>query len=231
MSEIDLSSIECNNGFSDEESDNEYSQNENEYDNENDFSQNNNNYENENENENENDNDNDNDKYGYERRKKILILQFYMNEFPEKLKNYKKTNFEEMTDKELLQLREEFSFVIGAKSNVNMGIATVHQALTIAETVGDSYCGLKINGITNTLMNDTQFVDDIKCLCLDNLDLANVSPEKRIAFKVLSTGYILHNVNSQMESQKEKILETPQEKPDYEKLNKIQKISNKYSDL
>ena len=236
MSQIDLTSIQVDNdSFSDDED--EFIQEEtanDSFDNSNESLNNKNyneNYEDDdNEDEDNEDDEDNNSKYGYERRKKILILQFYLNEFPIKLKNYLKINLEELSDKELLLLREEMSFVIGAKSNVNMGIGVIHQGLTIFETIGTSYGGLKINGLTNTLMNDRAFIDDIKSLCLDNLDLVNVSPEKRIAFKVLSTGYILHNVNSQLEL-KEKQEQPPQEQPDYEKLNKLQKISNKYNDL
>ena len=231
MSQIDLTSIQVDNdSFSDDED--EFIQEEtanDSFDNSNE-SLNNKNYNEDDDNEDEDYEDDNEDRYGYERRKKILILQFYLNEFPIKLKNYLKINLEELSDKELLLLREEMSFVIGAKSNVNMGIGVIHQGLTIFETIGTSYGGLKINGLTNTLMNDRAFIDDIKSLCLDNLDLVNVSPEKRIAFKVLSTGYILHNVNSQLEL-KEKQEQPPQEQPDYEKLNKLQKISNKYNDL
>ena len=234
MSQIDLTSIQVDNdSFSDDED--EFIQEEtanDSFDNSNESLNNKNyneNYEDD-DNEDEDYEDDNEDRYGYERRKKILILQFYLNEFPIKLKNYLKINLEELSDKELLLLREEMSFVIGAKSNVNMGIGVISQGLTIFETIGSSYGGLKINGLTNTLMNDQSFIDDIKSLCLDNLDIANISPEKRIAFKVLSTGYILHNVNSQLEKQKQQE-QPPQEQPDYQKLNKLQKINTKYNDL
>ena len=53
-----------------------------------------------------------------DRRRMILILQFYVLEFPEKLKAYKGTNFEKYKDEELQNLKNEFDFIIGAKCNV-----------------------------------------------------------------------------------------------------------------
>jgi len=51
-----------------------------------------------------------------DRRRLILILQFYVLEFPEKLKPYKGTNFEKFKDDELQNLKNEFDFIIGANN-------------------------------------------------------------------------------------------------------------------
>ena len=59
---------------------------------------------------------------GVDHRRKILVIQFYLNEFPDKLKAYKSFNLETLSDEELDSLRKEMDFVISQKSSVSMGV-------------------------------------------------------------------------------------------------------------
>jgi len=53
-----------------------------------------------------------------ERRRLILMLEFYVLEFPDKLSAFKKTDFNNLDEKQLKELKSEFDFIIGAKCNV-----------------------------------------------------------------------------------------------------------------
>ena len=54
-----------------------------------------------------------------ERRRKILILQFYLNEFAHKLTVYKDMNLEGLSGEELVKIKNEFDFIIGTTLNDN----------------------------------------------------------------------------------------------------------------
>ena len=46
---------------------------------------------------------------GIDHRRKILIIQYYLNEFPDKLKGYKNINLESLTDDELDDLKPQYN--------------------------------------------------------------------------------------------------------------------------
>jgi len=54
---------------------------------------------------------------------------------------------------------------------------------------------MKINGLTNAI-NDDDFQDDCKHLALKYMTLLKTEPEHRIAYKILTTALLLHQVNS-----------------------------------
>ena len=89
-----------------------------------------------------------------DRRRLILILQFYVLEFPEKLKPYKGTNFEKFKDDELQNLKNEFDFIIGAKCNVKSTQYAFIQGVQLLETLCVTCTPLKINGLSSAVIDD-----------------------------------------------------------------------------
>ena len=68
-----------------------------------------------------------------ERRRKILILQFYLNEFVHKLTVYKDMNFEGLSGEELDKIKNEFDFIIGTKNTVNISVKAFQQSIYTLE--------------------------------------------------------------------------------------------------
>jgi hypothetical protein len=130
-----------------------------------------------------------------ERRRLILMLEFYVLEFPDKLSAFKKTDFNNLDEKQLKELKSEFDFIIGAKCNVKSTQYLVLQGVYLIETVSKSFIGLNVNGLTNSV-NDNEFMDDVKHLALKYMSLVKTEPEHRIAYKILSNMLLLHQINS-----------------------------------
>jgi len=136
-----------------------------------------------------------NEEDSIERRRLILMLEFYVIEFPDKLSSFKKTDFSKLDDKKLKELKSEFDFIIGAKCNVKSTQYMVLQGVYLIETLSKSFIGLKVDGLTNSV-NDKEFMDDVKHLALKYMSLVKTEPEHRIAYKILSNMLLLHQVNS-----------------------------------
>jgi hypothetical protein len=155
----------------------------------------------------------------------ILILQFYVLEFPEKLKAYKGTNFEKYKDDELQNLKNEFDFIIGAKCNVKSTQYAFIQGVQLLETLCVTCTPLKIKGLSNVVV-DNDFQDDVKHMALKYMTLVKTEPEARIAYKILSSMLLLHQVNTvkQDGSVKEEVPKPLDE-------TKVNGINSKYSDL
>ena len=130
-----------------------------------------------------------------ERRRKILILQFYLNEFAHKLTVYKDIDFEGLSGEELDKIKNEFDFIIGTKNTVNISVKAFQQSIYTLEHICCLYTPLKIKGLSN-INNDPELIEDIKHLCLQNMALIKTKPEHRILFKVISTMTALHSYNT-----------------------------------
>jgi hypothetical protein len=130
-----------------------------------------------------------------DRRRSIMVLQFYMLEFPDKLDAFKGTKFEKLSDDELKKLKSEFDFIIGAKCNVKSTQYAFIQGIQLLETLCTNFTPMRINGLTNAI-NDDEFQDDCKHLALKYMTLLKTEPEHRIAYKILTTALLLHQVNS-----------------------------------
>ena len=67
--------------------------------------------------------------FGVQRRRKILTLQMYLNEFATELIQYKDINLETLTNDELEELRKEMDFVISARGNIGISVDIFFQSL------------------------------------------------------------------------------------------------------
>ena len=159
----------------------------------------------------------------YSRRKNILVLQMYINEFPSKLKAWKNSNFEKMSDEELVKLKGEFDFIVSSKCNLSLSQSYALQLIQLIEIMGPSV-GLKLDGLSNQL-NDEVFLDDIKCTTLKYMGttLIKTEPEYRVLIRLLTTVITLHQYNSRNPKRIDN--------NDGEKINIINSINSKYTDL
>lgn len=137
--------------------------------------------------------------YGYERRKKILILQMYLNEFPEKLKDYKNHDFESMTSEELDKIREEMDFILGCRSTTNVGVNMFLQSVAVFESLATQFTPLNVSGLAEMSAQDKELIQDVKHVCLKNMDFIQTEPEARVAFKLLQNAFVLNTLNKQQE--------------------------------
>lgn len=153
-----------------------------------------------------------------DRRRTILILQMYINEFPDKLKTFKNTNFEKKKDEELKKLKNEFDFIIGCKNNIKSAEYCCIRGVNLLEVICCNYTPIQCQGLS-TAVNDEDFRDDVKHLCLKYMSLIKTEPEHRIAYKIASNMLLLHQVNS-IKNQSNNF-----------NINEIHKINNKYEAL
>ena len=168
---------------------------------------------------------------GVDHRRKILVIQFYLNEFPDKLKAYKSFNLETLSDEELDSLRKEMDFVISQKSSVSMGVQAFVQGINTIEHLCCNFTPLKVQGLTN-ICNDKDLIDDVKSLMLSNMTLAHIEPEYRIAYKLTSSMFYLHNMNSNAEEKKkDPIPEKKDNEISLKKQVKLESINQKYEGL
>ncbi len=158
-----------------------------------------------------------------DKRRLILILQMYINEFGDnKLKAFKKVNLEKMKLDALQKLKEEFDFIVSSKCNIKSAEYCFLQGVNILETVCVNFTPIQCQGLTETT-NDPEFRDDIKHLCLKYMTLFKTEPEHRLVYKVLSNMLVLHQVNSIKNNHNEIINPIINEE--------INKINNKYDTL
>lgn len=132
------------------------------------------------------------------KRRLILLFQFYLLEFPEKLKAFKKINLEKKTLDELKDLQKEMDFCIGNQSNVKHGSAMVLSGIQALEYVAINYTPLQCQGLSENIKNDPESIDTIKHLCLKHMgsSMMNTEPEHRLMFKIMTTALSLHTINS-----------------------------------
>ncbi len=132
------------------------------------------------------------------KRRLILLLQFYLNEFPDKLKTFKKINLEKKDIEELKDLQKEFDFVIGNQSNIKGGTEMVLSGIQALEYIAVSFTPLQCNGLSENIKNDPESIDTIKHLCLKHMgnSMFNTEPEHRLLYKLMTTALSLHTVNS-----------------------------------
>lgn len=135
------------------------------------------------------------ERFGIDRRRKILLLQFYLNEFPKKLKGYRRQNLEELSNDELDKLKDEFDFVIGCNTTTNTTVTAFKKSIEVLEHIGCNYTPLKIQGLS-MINQDKELMDDVRHWALQNMDMIQTKPEHRIMYKVLSSAMALHNINT-----------------------------------
>ena len=155
-----------------------------------------------------------------ERRRQILLLQFYILEFPHKLKHFADMNFEHKSDVELKLLKDEFDFIIGAKSNVKVAQGTFGQAVSLFENLCVNYTPLNVKGLS-AVIDDKDLQDDVKHLALKYMTIMKTEPEHRIAYKMLTCMLLLHQTNSASIRANSMNIDA----------SKIAELNKKYSDL
>lgn len=129
------------------------------------------------------------------KRRIILTIEFYINEFPEKLKGFKKINFEKKTIDELNELKKELDFIISNKSSVKQGTQMIIAGINTLEYISCNFTPINCKGLSN-ICNDEDTINDMKHICLKRMSLINTEPEARLMYKILTHMVLLHNLNS-----------------------------------
>ena len=140
------------------------------------------------------------EKYGQDRRGRILMIQIYLNTFPEKLSQYKKTDLESLSNDELAKLLEEMQYMLDNKGNVSAAVRGMIMGLGALENITVMFTPAKIGGLTQTISSDQDAVDDMKAIALKHVSMVHVEPEIRLAMRVISSALMLHTINSQKEA-------------------------------
>ena len=148
-----------------------------------------------------------------ERAKKILTLEFYMREFPDKLAGYKDIPLHKLHEEQLDQLKSEFSFVVNAQSSINHTVTTFQQGMYFLEGLLVNHTPIKAQGLSK-LINDPLLLSDVKAWSLENMEVIKSKPEHRIGMRIFASIVTLHNVNSQQAE-----------------VNNLKDINKKYDDL
>lgn len=132
------------------------------------------------------------------KRRLILLLNFYLLEFPDKLKAFKKINLEKKDVDELKDLQKEMDFCISNQSNVKQGSEMVLSGIHALEYMCVNFTPLQCSGLHEEIRKDPESIDTIKHLCLKHMgsSMLNTEPEHRLMYKVLTTALSLHTVNS-----------------------------------
>lgn len=131
-----------------------------------------------------------------ERQRIILLIQLYLNLFPDKLVGYDKVKFSKMTDEKLISLKDEFQFIVSSKTNIATTEYMFLQGVNLLEVLSTSFTPFKIKGLSTIVSNDDEFKDTIKQLCLKYMTVVEVQPEGKLLFKLASTMLYLHQFNS-----------------------------------
>lgn len=153
-----------------------------------------------------------------QKRKMILLMQFYLVEFSERLKTFKKINLEKKTYDELLDIKKEMDFVLSNKSNVQQGTAMISTVIQTLEYLTLSYTPVKCEGLSK-ICDDPETIDIMKLICLKHISLVQIEPEQQLIYKIVSSMLMLHNVNTYKESLTVVVNDN------------INEINNKYSDI
>lgn len=163
------------------------------------------------------------------RAKKILKLQFYLQEFPDKLSGYTGIPLHELNIAQLDGLQKEFTTVVSCQSNVNFALQTFSQTVVFSEILLCNYTPIKAKGLSN-ILKDKALIDDVKAWTLENIDIVETKPEYRIACKILSSIMVLHQANTQLEEKEKEAAFKAQEPERNEKLKQVNE-DPKYAQL
>ncbi len=129
------------------------------------------------------------------KRRLILMIEFYKNEFGDKLKSFKKINLEKKTHDELVDIRKEIDFTISQSSSVKAGVQLISTGIQTLEFFMTNFTPINAQGLSN-ICNDPETIDTMKHITLKHSHMVSVEPEARLLYKVLTTSMMLHNINS-----------------------------------
>ena len=141
--------------------------------------------------------------YGVDRRRQILILELYINEFGNnKLRNYKHIKFDKLSACELQGLHDEFNYVLGSKSNISVAVELFKKGVETFEYVADEYSPLRMNGLSQVVNNDPEIIDDFKHMAIERLGLlGKTEPHHRLMFNMAKAVINVHNFNTYKQGQ------------------------------
>lgn len=129
-----------------------------------------------------------------DRRKLIIVLQRYeKSRFGSYMKEMKinTNNLEKYSNDELETILDDCRFSISQKHNSGMIEGAVLKSIEVLETFMNSL--YKIDGLSKVLQNNPIFLDTLSEITLENATMTYISPEKRLAFLVLSNAMAVHS--------------------------------------
>ena len=147
------------------------------------------------------------------RAKKMLTLQFYFNQFPDKLVMYQGVQLHQLSCEQLDSLQNEVNLIVNAQSTIQQSINTFKCGLVFLESVLINHSPIKAQGLS-ALAQDKVLLDNVKIWTLENIEIVKSKPEHRIAMRVAGAILSLHNSNSNLAAQRD-----------------INELNNKFSDL
>jgi len=164
-----------------------------------------------------------------DRAKKIKLLELYVQDFPDELKKYKKTDFNKCSDSKLVEYKETFDKTLSSSNNLGMIVGASQQFLQVYEMIGKAGLGLQIDGI-HKLGYSPEWVKNVKAVCLKYMDDSCVNfsePENKLAFMLFQNTLMLHYYNTsksevESETQAPKVVESKEE---------LSEINEKFSDI
>jgi hypothetical protein len=162
--------------------------------------------------------------------RKRLILQMYINEFPDKLSNYRsmKSKINSMEIDELELLRKEFEMAVGMKTSINGTMAMGIRGVSLLETLVNTFTPLNASGLAVACNNDQAFQDDLKLVALKYCDYISLSPELRLGMTLTTNIILLDKMNKAKASYM--MTEDAQAKMEEAK-KKVEEVNNNYYDL
>ena len=166
-----------------------------------------------------------------DKRRLILILQFYVLEFPEELSAYKTIKYDKKMGEELEEIRTQMDAIISSKSSLKQTQVLCTTGIRAIEFVATNFTPIKCHGLSDLMINDREVLDDIKHIALKRMSYINTEPEFRLAYRLFSNVMLLHNLNASKE------LENPSGPAILNKINsknidnELDKINDKFTDL
>ena len=130
-----------------------------------------------------------------QKRRLILLIKIYKNEFGKKLEDYKNVKLEKLNVEELEDLKREMDLSLSSKSVVTGGVQMISTGIYTLEYLLTNF-GVNCQGLS-TICNDPETIDDMKHIVLKRCQLVTTEPEARLMYKLLQSILILHNTNNQ----------------------------------
>lgn len=186
-------------------------------------------------NENEEEEENDEDLIGHDHRMKVFYCQLYVGHFGHlpKMKPYMKMDFDKMTSKQLVLIREEINTMLNVDTSITGALDFVRMAILYLESILVKHTPLKVTGTANILLSSPIFVDDVKHMLIENMIFTCASPEWRVGSQIIKALILTHGINSENEKgtkeniKKEDVINNISLK----KQSKLEELSNKFGDL
>ena len=97
-----------------------------------------------------------------DRQRLLLILQFYILEFPSQLKGFKGINYEKKTIEELQDIRSQMDSTISSKNSIKQTQLMITSSIRTIEFVATNLTPIKCNGLSDGMINDPEVMDTIK---------------------------------------------------------------------